>query len=41
MIEAGLGVVLATDFNPGLPHDFDADDLSLASTQMKMSPAEV
>jgi len=41
MIEAGLAVVLATDFNPGssptasMPMVF-----SLASTQMKMTPAE-
>ncbi len=41
MIEAGLAVVLATDFNPGssptpsMPFVF-----SLASTQMRMTPAE-
>lgn len=41
MIEAGLGVVLATDFNPGSsPTTSMPMILSLASTQMKMSPAE-
>jgi len=41
MIEAGLGVVLATDFNPGSsPTPSMPLILSLASTHMKMSPAE-
>jgi imidazolonepropionase len=41
MIEAGLGVVLATDFNPGSsPTPSMPMILSLASTQMKMTPAE-
>ena len=41
MIEAGLGVVLATDFNPGSsPTPSIPFVLSLASTQMKMTPAE-
>ncbi len=41
MIEAGLGVVLATDFNPGSsPTPSIPFVLSLASTQMKMAPAE-
>lgn len=41
MIEAGLAVVLATDFNPGSsPTTSMAMVLSLASTQMKMLPAE-
>ncbi|MDP9291747.1 MAG: imidazolonepropionase, partial [Verrucomicrobiota bacterium] len=41
MIEAGLAVVLATDFNPGSsPTPSMAMVLSLACTQMKMSPAE-
>jgi imidazolonepropionase len=41
MIEAGLAVVLATDFNPGSsPTPSMPMVLSLASTQMKMSPAE-
>jgi imidazolonepropionase len=41
MIEAGLGVVLATDFNPGSsPTPSMQMILSLASTQMKMTPAE-
>lgn len=41
MIEAGLGVVLATDFNPGSsPTPSMPMILSLACTQMKMSPAE-
>ena len=41
MIEAGLGVVLATDFNPGSsPTPNMPMVLSLACTQMKMSPAE-
>lgn len=41
MIEAGLGVVLATDFNPGSsPTASMPMILSLACTQMKMSPAE-
>jgi imidazolonepropionase len=42
MIEAGLAVVLATDFNPGSsPTPSMPMILSLACTQMKMSPAEV
>jgi imidazolonepropionase len=41
MIEAGLAVVLATDFNPGSsPTPSMTMILSLASTHMKMSPAE-
>ena len=41
MIEAGLAVVLATDFNPGsAPTPSMPMVLSLACTQMKMSPAE-
>src|SRR5436853_361028 len=41
MIEAGLAIVLATDFNPGSsPTPAMPMVLSLASTQMKMSPAE-
>ena len=41
MIEAGLAVVLATDFNPGSsPTHSMPMILSLACTQMKMSPAE-
>jgi imidazolonepropionase len=41
MIDAGLAVVLATDFNPGSsPTPSMAMVLSLACTQMKMSPAE-
>jgi imidazolonepropionase len=41
MIEAGLGVVLATDFNPGSsPTPSMPMILSLACTQMKMSPTE-
>jgi imidazolonepropionase len=41
MIDAGLGVVLATDFNPGSsPTPSMPMVLSLACTQMKMSPAE-
>ena len=41
MIEAGLAVVLATDFNPGSsPTPSIPMVLSLAATQMKMSPAE-
>jgi len=41
MIEAGLAVVLATDFNPGSsPTPSMPMILSLASTQMKMTPAE-
>jgi imidazolonepropionase len=41
MIDAGLGVVLATDFNPGsAPTVSMPMVLSLAVTQMKMSPAE-
>jgi imidazolonepropionase len=41
MIDAGLAVVLATDFNPGSsPSPSMAMVLSLAATQMKMTPAE-
>src|SRR5262245_48665419 len=41
MIETGLGVVIATDFNPGSsPTSSMPMILSLACTQMKMSPAE-
>jgi len=41
MIEAGLAVVLATDFNPGSsPTPSMTMILSLASTQMKLTPAE-
>ncbi|HEX8422788.1 MAG TPA: imidazolonepropionase [Pyrinomonadaceae bacterium] len=41
MIEAGLAVVLATDFNPGSsPTPSMALVLSLASTQMRLTPAE-
>ena len=41
MIDAGLGVVLATDFNPGSsPVPSMTMILSLACTQMKMTPAE-
>lgn len=41
MIEAGLGLVLATDFNPGSsPTPSMTMILSLASTQMRMTPAE-
>ena len=41
MIEAGLGVVLATDFNPGSsPAPSMPFVLSLACTQMRMTPAE-
>jgi imidazolonepropionase len=41
MIEAGLAVVLGTDFNPGSsPTPSMPMILSLACTQMKMSPAE-
>ena len=41
MIEAGLAVVLATDFNPGSsPTPSMPMVLSLAVTQMKMTPAE-
>ena len=41
MIDAGLAVVLATDFNPGSsPTPSLPIVLSLASTQMKMTPAE-
>ena len=41
MIEAGLAVVLATDFNPGSsPTPAMPMILSLACTQMKMTPAE-
>jgi imidazolonepropionase len=41
MIDAGLAIVLATDFNPGSsPTPSISMILSLACTQMKMSPAE-
>jgi imidazolonepropionase len=41
MIDLGLAVVLATDFNPGSsPTTSIPMVLSLASTQMKMTPAE-
>jgi imidazolonepropionase len=41
MIDAGLAVVLATDFNPGSsPTPSMAMVLSLATTHMKMTPAE-
>jgi imidazolonepropionase len=41
MIEAGLAVVIATDFNPGSsPTPSMPMILSLACTQMKLSPAE-
>jgi imidazolonepropionase len=41
MIDAGLAVVLATDFNPGSsPTPSMPMVLSLASTHMKMTPAE-
>jgi len=41
MIEAGLGVVIATDFNPGSsPTASMQMVMSLACTQMKMTPAE-
>jgi imidazolonepropionase len=41
MIEAGLAVVLATDFNPGSsPTPSIPMILSLAVTQMKMMPSE-
>ncbi len=41
MIDAGLAVVLATDFNPGSsPTPSMPVILSLACTQMRMSPAE-
>src|SRR5213075_1227604 len=41
MIDAGLAVVLATDFNPGSsPTPSMTMVLSIACTQMKMTPAE-
>ena len=41
MVDAGLAVVLATDFNPGSsPSPSMTMMLSLAVTQMRMSPAE-
>jgi imidazolonepropionase len=41
IIDAGLGVVLATDFNPGSsPTPSMPMVLSIASTHMKMTPAE-
>jgi imidazolonepropionase len=41
MIDSGLAVVLATDFNPGSsPTPSMPAILSLASTHMRMTPAE-
>ena len=41
MIDAGLAVVLATDFNPGSsPTPSMLTILSLAATHMKLTPAE-
>jgi imidazolonepropionase len=41
MIETGLAIVLATDFNPGSsPTTSTRTVMSLACTQMKMTPAE-
>ena len=41
MIDAGLGIVIATDFNPGSsPTPSMQMVLSLAATQMRMTPAE-
>src|SRR5438046_7186892 len=41
MLDAGLAVVLATDFNPGTsPTTSMPMILSLACTQMRMTPAE-
>ncbi len=41
MIDAGLAVVLATDFNPGSsPTPSMLTVLSLAATHLKMTPAE-
>ena len=41
MIDAGLAIVLATDFNPGSsPTPSIPFVLSLACTQMQMTPAE-
>jgi len=41
MIDAGLAVVIATDFNPGSsPSPSMPMMISLAATQMKMTPAE-
>ncbi len=41
MIEAGLAIVLATDFNPGSsPTPSIPFVLSLASTHMRLTPAE-
>jgi imidazolonepropionase len=41
MIEAGLAIVIATDFNPGSsPTPSMQMVLSLSTTQMKMTPAE-
>jgi imidazolonepropionase len=41
MVEAGLAVVLATDFNPGSsPNPSIPFVLSLASSHMRMTPAE-
>lgn len=41
MIEAGLAVVIATDFNPGSsPTSSMRMVMSLACTQMKMTPSE-
>ncbi len=42
MIDSGLAVVLATDFNPGSsPTPSQPAIMSLACTQMRMTPAEV
>jgi imidazolonepropionase len=41
LIEAGAAVALATDFNPGTSPTFNMQMvLSLACTEMRMSPAE-
>ncbi len=41
MIDAGLAIVLATDFNPGSSPTLSIPMvLSIASTQMRMTPAE-
>jgi imidazolonepropionase len=41
MIDAGLAIVIATDFNPGSsPTPSIPTALSIAATQMKVSPAE-
>src|SRR5206468_9927736 len=42
LIDAGVAVALATDYNPGSSHTPSMPFvMSLACTQMKMSPAEV